>query len=168
MDSPILVAFRDSWFGQLMVAVPWLHSAFETIHFFGLSLMIGALLFVDLRVLGMFRAVDYRTVHRLVPLALLGFALNLITGLGFFCNDPTWWYNPMFKLKMLFIAVAGANALEFTFVEQPKILALPDGADEHFGLRIKISAALSLVLWILVILAGRLLPIFASSEINLG
>jgi hypothetical protein len=69
---------------------------------------------------------------------------------------------------MLFIAVAGANALEFTFVEQPKILALPDGADEHFGLGIKISAALSLVLWILVILAGRLLPIFASSEINLG
>jgi hypothetical protein len=129
-------------------------------------LMIGVLLFVDLRVLGMFEQVEFRTVHKLIPLALFGFFLNFITGLAFFCNDPTWWYNPMFKLKMLAIVIAGANALEFTFIEERKQRVLPDG-EELFTRSIKLSAGLSLFSWFVVILAGRMLPIFASSQINL-
>jgi hypothetical protein len=166
MEHAILVWFGDSWLGRLMAAVPWLHSACESVHFIGLSLMIGVLLFVDLRVLGMFEQVDFRTVHKLIPFALLGFFLNFITGLAFFCNDPTWWYNPMFKLKMLAIIVAGANALEFTFIEERKQRLLPDGHETFTG-SIKLSAALSLFSWFVVILAGRMLPVFASSQINL-
>jgi hypothetical protein len=166
MEHAILIWCRDCWLGRLMVDVPWLHSACESVHFIGLSLMIGVLLFVDLRVLGMFAAVDFRTVHKLIPLALLGFALNLITGIAFFCNDPTWWYNPMFKLKMIAIVIAGANALEFAFVEEPKVRLSP-GGQEMFDRSIKVSAALSLFSWFIVILAGRMLPVFASSQVNL-
>jgi hypothetical protein len=153
--------FKDSWYGHLMQSVPWLFSAFETIHFIGLSILVGALLFVDLRMLGLFRAVDIRTTLKFVPWAIFGFALNVITGLGFFCNNPNnYWTNPMFKLKMLFILIAGVNAAWFTFVEQRKFSQLPEGAGEYIEPSIKITAALSLFLWFLVILAGRLLPTF--------
>lgn len=166
MEHAILVWLGDTWLAHLMANVPWMHSACESLHFIGLSLMIGVLLFVDLRVLGLFAQMDFRTVHRLIPLALFGFSLNLITGIAFVCNDPTWWYNPMFKLKMLAIVIAGANALEFTFVEEPKLRASSSG-EEIFPRSIKISAALSLLSWFIVILAGRMLPVFASSQVNL-
>jgi hypothetical protein len=162
-QTAILEAFKHSWYGQLMTAVPWLFSAFETIHFVGLSLLIGALLFVDLRMLGFFKAVEIRTVLKLVPVAIFGFALNVITGLGFFCNDPAgYWTNPMFKLKLVFIALAGLNAGWFTVVEQRKLLAMADGEGEYLHPSVRLTAALSLFLWFLVILAGRLLPTFQS------
>jgi hypothetical protein len=160
-EAHILDAFKHGLYGQLMTAVPWLFSAFETLHFVGLSLLIGALLFVDLRMLGVFRAVDIRTVLKLVPVAVFGFAVNLITGIGFFCNDPIgYWTNPMFKLKLVFIAIAGVNAAWFTFAEQPRLLAAAEGERVHPS--VKFTAALSLFLWLLVILAGRLLPTFQS------
>lgn len=165
MEHAILVWLGDTWLAHLMADVPWMHSACESLHFIGLSLMIGVLLFVDLRVLGLFPEVEFRTLHRLIPLAILGFCLNLITGVAFVCNDPTWWYNPMFKLKMLAIVIAGANALEFTFVEEPKLQR--HGTAGIFPRSIKISAVLSLLAWFIVILAGRMLPVFASSQINL-
>jgi uncharacterized protein involved in response to NO len=166
MEHAILVWLGDSWLAHLMVNVPWLHSACESVHFIGLSLMIGVLLIVDLRALGVFPQVDFKTVHRLIPFAILGFSLNLVSGVAFVCNDPTWWYNPMFKIKMLAILIAGANALEFTFVEEPKVRLAANGV-EIFPNSIKISAALSLFSWFIVIVAGRMLPIFASSQVNL-
>lgn len=163
-ETQILAAFQHSWYGQLMANVPWLFSAFETVHFIGLSLLIGALLFVDLRMLGLFKAMPIRTALKMVPLAIVGFALNLVSGLGFFCNNPHgYWSNPMFKLKLLFIGIAGLNAAWFTLVEQRKLLAVPEGAGEYMHWSVKFTAGLSLFAWFLVILAGRLLPSFQTA-----
>jgi hypothetical protein len=47
--------------------------------------------------------------------------------------------------------------LFFTFVEQPRVLNTPDG--QSFDTATRISAVLSLTLWVAVIVAGRLLPV---------
>lgn len=160
-EAHVLELFKTSAFGRAMEQIPWLFSAFETLHFVGLCFLIGSLLFVDLRMLGFFRSADIRAVMKLIPVAMAGFALNAVTGLGFFCNNPSgYWTNPMFKLKLAFIAVAGLNALWFTVVEQRKLASLPAEAGWFVHPSARLTAALSLFLWFLVILAGRLLPVF--------
>jgi hypothetical protein len=155
---------HDGWFGTLMVQVPWLYSALQVVHFFGLCIMIGALIVVDLTVMGFLPAIPLSRALKLVPYAIFGFSLNLISGLGFICfNPPQFWTNPDFKLKMLGVLLAGVNALWFTFGEQRKLLARGDGAPVPWTA--KLTAGLSLTIWVLVILAGRLIPTF---QINPG
>ena len=50
----------------------------------------------------------------------------------------------------------GLNALWFQFVELPKVRNLQPG--EQTSLAVKFVAALSLLLWISVIVAGRFMP----------
>ena len=58
--------------------------------------------------------------------------------------------------KLTLVGAAGVNALYFTFVEQKHILALPEGAPMPKAT--KILALASLVMWTLVLIAGRALP----------
>jgi hypothetical protein len=57
---------------------PWLWPLFETLHFLGLSMLIGTVGFFDLRVLGVAKAIPPAALHRLIPWGLGGFAVNLL------------------------------------------------------------------------------------------
>ena len=52
----------------------------ETVHFLGMALLFGAVLLAALRVLGVARTVPYSAFHRLLPLGVFGFVLNVVTG----------------------------------------------------------------------------------------
>ena len=161
-EKAILTAIEQSWPGQMMHQVTWLFGVFETVHFIGLCFLMGAMLVVDLRLLGLMRQVPIRSVLPLLTVAVAGFACNLISGVGFFFSNPlSYWPNPAFKLKMALVVLAGLNALYFWLAERQPILA----ADRHgdTGLNIKISAGLSLALWLLVIFWGRAIPTFEGS-----
>ncbi len=159
LQTDILHLFRDNPVGDAVRDIPWAFSVSETLHFIGLSMLVGALLLVDLRILGVAKNVSYATVLKLVPVAILGFAINLISGFVLFTSDPfMYWPNPLFKLKMAVVVLAGLNALWFTFAEEKKLLALPEGA--KVPTMIRTTAILSLTFWLLVILGGRLLPTF--------
>lgn len=159
-EAQVLAAFHDSWLGVEMRAIPWLFSICETLHFIGLSTLFGALLVVDLRLLGFFKRLPIGTALTLIPVGLVGFAINAITGLCFFTFDPpNYWHNPDFRLKMAAIALAGLNALWFTFGETPRLLRMPEHEDT--GASTKICAGLSILIWISVIVFGRLLEVFA-------
>jgi hypothetical protein len=91
--------------------------------------------------------------------AIVGFVLNLLTGIMFFCFDPErFGGNPAFQVKMLLVLVAGLNALWFTFAEHGKVSHLVAGA--RLPLVVRISASLSLLLWFGVIVAGRMIVAF--------
>ena len=86
LDS--IVSFVDgSALNQWIVAAYWIWPILEIIHFFGLSLLFGGLLVIDLRLAGHFRRLDPLATHSLVPVVLLGFTLNLITGILFFFGE---------------------------------------------------------------------------------
>jgi len=151
-----------NWLGnsplnEFMITVGPAFPASETLHFIGLSLLFGSLLLVDLRALGFFKGLPLLTLHKLVPLAIAGFVLNLVTGILFIALDPMVYFgNTAFLWKMVLIGVAGVNALAFEFlVFRP--LAAGNTAIEG-GSLIKFSAALSLLLWCGVLVLGRLIP----------
>jgi hypothetical protein len=140
----------------------WLFAMGETFHFIGLCLLVGGMLIVDLRLLGYIRRIPMRAALAFLPFAIIGFLINLATGVEFFMTDPfMYWPNPAFKLKMFVIVLAGINALLFTVMEHRRVLVLGD--DEATSTFTKVTASLSLTLWLVVILLGRLLPTFEGS-----
>src|SRR5262245_19040345 len=96
--------------GRLM-HTPWGWPIAESLHFIGLSLLIGTVGLFDLRLLGVARRIPIAAMHRLIPWGLVGFGINAVTGAAFLLAEPDQYvYNPSFHFKLLFIAAAGLNA----------------------------------------------------------
>ena len=158
----ILRWFRDSAYGELVRDVYWLFSALEIVHFIALCVLFGAILVIDLRVLGFNRRMPHEIIVPFIRVALFAFVLAFASGLGFFCSAPLdYWPNPSFRIKMLLIVAAGINAAWFAVMAR-KTTIQTSFADASVGTRI--SAALSLVLWLGVIVLGRLLPYTGTSQ----
>src|SRR5256885_8969144 len=94
--------------------LPWLWPLCETLHFIGLALLVGIVGVLDLRMLGMAKGLPIGPLQRLMPFAILGFTINLVTGFLFFTGDPTQYiHNIAFGFKLLFIGLAGVNVILF-------------------------------------------------------
>jgi uncharacterized membrane protein len=147
--------------GDGMVNLKWGWPASETVHFIGLSLLFGVVLLVDLRMLGFLKGIPYSALHRLLPWGMIGFGVNVMTGMLFFIGAPPDFYvnNPTFVWKIALILVAGANALYFTVVDH--VWAVGAGDTPPMGSRI--AAASGIVLWVGVIFCGQMLPFFGHS-----
>jgi hypothetical protein len=142
--------------GALADGNPWIVTACLFVHFVGLCLLVGAMLVVDLRILGFFRQVSLAQVFRLLPVAIFGFGLNAISGFILFAARPVnYWENPAFQAKLWLLAISGLNALLFTLFEQRVLAAAPDG--QATPVLAKTSAAASLLLWFAIIFFGRLI-----------
>jgi hypothetical protein len=148
---------ESTFMNQWMVNLFWMFPLMETIHFIGLILLFGALLVVDGRILGMGRFINMKAAMAFIPVAIFAFALNLITGIFFVASQPAVYFgNMLFQWKMALIVIAGINALWFWFGEHKELCQLADGEDAPF--RAKVIALVSLVIWVLVIIGGRMIP----------
>ena len=137
----------------------WGWPAVESVHFLGLSMLIGAIGTFDLRLLGMAKRIPFGALHRLVPWGVAGYCLNAITGFLFLTTEANQYiYNPSFYFKMLFMGVAGLNILVFYSAFFRKIRNLPAGADAPFPARI--IGGVSLCCWVGIIICGRLLTFY--------
>jgi uncharacterized membrane protein len=147
--------------GDGMVNLRWGWPASETIHFIGLSLLFGVVLLIDLRMLGFMKGIPYSTLHRLLPWGVLGFAVNVVTGMLFFIGAPTNFYvtNEWFFYKLGMILVAGANALYFTVYDGA--WAMEAGDAPPFTARV--AAASGIALWLGIIFCGQMLPFLGHS-----
>lgn len=162
-SHPFLQAVHDTWLGEVTRQNSSLFTLGLVVHFIGLCLLLGAMLVIDLRLLGVSKRLPIGAALSLLPIAIVGFGLNLLTGIMFFCFDPFgYWGNPAFKLKMLLVLIAGLNALVFTFTSHRKLAST--AVDYAPGLAIKLSASASLLLWFAVILFGRLIVAFQGSS----
>lgn len=148
------------WMQELINGHGWLWPVFEITHYVGMSLMIGLIGALDLRILGLFRSVPVGAFKAFVPLAIVAFVANLVSGTAFVTGNATgagfYVENLSFQLKVLALALAFANLLIFQIsgLEQ-RIYAVPAGGDAPGSA--KIVALVSLVSWIAVIIFGRLL-----------
>lgn len=147
--------------GDVIVNVTWTWAAAETVHFIGLSLLLGVVLVVDLRMLGFLKGIPFSALHRLLPWGMLGFAVNTATGMLFFVGAPPSFYvtNGLFFWKLALIIVAAANALYFTVFTQPWELS----ANETPPIAAKVAAASGIALWLGVLFCGQMLPFFGNS-----
>ena len=145
---PLSTALRES-----EVAYP----VVETIHVLSVTLVAGAILFADLRILGLTlrSAPVSQVIGRIVPLAWSGFAIMAVTGSLLFMAEAAKLYgNVAFQAKLALLALAGANQAIFhgaayRSVHQWDLGPAPAAAQA--------GAAASIALWTGVIVSGRLI-----------
>jgi len=144
--SPLLTAMRSS---------PWLFPIIASIHLMGLALIGGAVLVVDLRLLGLgLRRQPVAQVARDAGRWLLvGLVVLLPTGiLQFMCFAATkYYYLTAFWVKMAALSLA----LVFTFAVRRKVAMADDMRESPVWS--KLVAVVSLSLWSIVAIAGRLI-----------
>ncbi|MGC3982607.1 MAG: hypothetical protein QM808_15265 [Steroidobacteraceae bacterium] len=160
MQQEIIAWMADTRIAHFMGDWQWAWPWGEAIHFIGMSLLFGSIMIMDLRLIGFMRKeISLHAVHALTGWGLLGFSLNLITGVAFVMKDAERFMpNVSFWFKMVCIALAGVNFLIFWFVIRKRIEHLPDDADVDLaGKAVGLS---SLLLWFLVIWGGRLIPVY--------
>jgi len=156
--DPFVEFIRSTRMSQLFRdEVAWLWPLCESLHFLGLSLLIGAAGFFDLRLMGFMQGVSLRSAKKFVPWAMVGFAVNLLTGLIFFISQPQQYAtNLSMWLKVLFLLIAGLNAMLFETSFSDRLMALDAGADTPVSA--KVVGAVSLISWFAVLYFGRMLP----------
>ncbi|MFO7286719.1 MAG: hypothetical protein LOD94_04445 [Gammaproteobacteria bacterium] len=159
--NALLDWMQSTWLNSLALNYQWTWPIAETLHFLGMSLLIGAIFVMDLRLLGVQRLIPASTVHALLPIAFLGFGLNFLTGLIFVFGDPhRYFVNISFQIKMVLILLAGLNALLYAVKVSPALAAA--GPNAPTPPLAKAVGGASLVLWIGVICFGRLIPYLGS------
>ncbi|VEL96331.1 hypothetical protein ALT761_01305 [Alteromonas sp. 76-1] len=136
----------------------------EMAHFLGLSLLFGSLLVVDLRMVGFAKAVPIKQVDVFLRWALIGFAINVISGLLFVVGDADrYLVNIAFWAKMGCIILAGLNTLYFVIRVKPQMATMPISAralntPAQLDKNAQVVAWISLFLWTSVIILGRFIP----------
>lgn len=146
-DTPVGTAIRES--GTLF---PWI----ESVHVLSITTVVGSISIVDLRLLGLTsksRAVSKLTAE-VLPMTWVAFILAAITGsLLFSSNAVKYAHNIFFLSKMCLLVVAFINMLVFHVITSRGI--------EHWDssprppAQVRLAGALSLTLWIAVIVTGR-------------
>ena len=161
--QPLVDWLTSTQLSAFVNAHAWVWPACETLHFIGLALLIGNVGLLDFRLLGIVKDMAFVPVNRFVRWAVLGFAINLATGIVFFVGNPAQYVsNVAFGYKLAFMALAGVNVLIFYATGLARsVEALGPGDDAP--LPVKVIAAASLVLWVAVMYMGRMLPYLGNS-----
>lgn len=134
---------------ELLAVHPWAYPALEIVHLIGLSLLLGGLFVLDLRLWGVARQIPAQVLGMLcIPPALIGFGLALISGLLMFATQPQELLtHPAFLFKMTVLMLAGTNAAMFHARQ---------GLQRVDGLS-RLQSVVSVGLWLSVLAAGRLI-----------
>ena len=80
MSTP-LVALEGFWLAQAMKYSSWLYPTVETLHLWGIGMLFGSVVLMDLRVLGVAKVIDFSALSRLgITVSVMGFCLAVLTG----------------------------------------------------------------------------------------
>jgi Family of unknown function (DUF6644) len=132
----------------------WLYPALESAHYIGLACLVGGIMLIDLRLLGVAKRLPLVNMITLLPWVWAGFTINLISGgIIFIYGATSFGLNRMFYLKMGLIALAGINAFLFEIAARRGRTSWVVTGEAP--LQVKLIATLSFVLWIGVVTTGR-------------
>ena len=128
-----------------------------TAHVVFMCLFLGLIIVMDLRLAGFgFRQTPFSEVQRrLFPWQAFGFVVTSITGFLLFYSQPMRYYGKLlFWIKIVLMALAGANALYFHMTTYRSVGRWDRDPIVPFGA--KFAGVMSLVLWAGVVIFGRL------------
>ena len=153
---PLLQSLEHSSLAVSIAELAWAFPAIETIHVIALTLVVGTILIVDLRLLGLASTQqNYDALSRdVLPWTWCAFCGAVVSGSLMFVTRAAEYYgNAAFRMKFLLLLLAGINMLVFELIiargaanwEQRSPIPWPG----------KIAALLSLILWISIVFFGR-------------
>lgn len=156
MDA-LATALQDSALSQLLRSSIWLYPLVNTGHVVGIALLFGAIVPLDLRLMGFFQRTPLQHLaNTLVPVAITGLVLALLTGSLLFATRPLDYVaEPLFGIKLALLGAGVVNALVLRYSPDWKLVGVAPGAPQQRAWRL--HGLLSIVLWLGVITAGRLI-----------
>lgn len=151
-------ALEASGFSFMLRDSAWVYPLANLGHIIGLSLLVGPIVALDLRLLGIGRAVSVLALSRtLTPLAVTGLGLQVLSGLLLFTADASALVgNRVFQIKAVLLVLGLANAIAFRRMWR-NALDDWDGNPPALG---RLQAGLSIVFWFGVAISGRLIAYF--------
>jgi hypothetical protein len=148
--DPLFRAIEASGLSLWVRGSSYAFPALIVAHTLGMGFLAGLAAMIDLRLLGLARRVPPQPLARLFPGLWLAFGVNLVSGLLLLIGYPTKALtNPVFYVKLGLIALAVGL---LPAIRAELVRAGPDPT-----VRAKRLAAASLILWLAIITAGRLL-----------
>jgi hypothetical protein len=148
---------EDTRLGSVVRETNWGYGRAQMLHLLGMALFGGAVVMDDLRLLGRLRRpAMVELLDQLLPVKWWGLAVTGLSGLTIFISDATRLYtNPAFLAKIALLLLAALNAWIFRSRVYPVLAGREPAADPPAGA--KLAASLSLLLWIAVIAASRII-----------
>jgi hypothetical protein len=156
---PFLAWLETSMLGHAMRnSGVWTYGVVNLFHILGVATLFGAVLVLDLRLLGLWRTVPIPSIAGpTVPVATTGFVIAALTGVGLLATKATEYAgNPFLLIKFPAIAVALLNVAVVTSRPAWKQMARPDPTPGDRR-TLAIGGAVSLAAWLTAIGAGRMI-----------
>jgi len=146
---------QENSFITLLNGTSWTAAALEIIHYFSMFILVGSMVIVDLRVLGLLgRGQDAsQLADRLFPWIWGSLALNFLSGFFMFAGSATSYYgNDVFydKMTITLLAIIANIIVQQKVRSWNQLPAIPAFA--------KLIALVSIVLWVGAIIAGVEVP----------
>jgi hypothetical protein len=154
-----LAWIEASTLGHLMrESGPWTYAIVNLAHILGIASLFGAVVILDLRLLGLWRHTSLAAVtDAAAPVALLGFALAVITGASLLTANATEYVdNPFLYIKFPAIALGFVNA---TVLRRTAAWRARGTRELSHGesRQLRWMAGTSLVCWLTAVSAGRMI-----------
>ncbi|MDA0681055.1 MAG: hypothetical protein O3A13_14240 [Proteobacteria bacterium] len=140
------------WVGESLYGYPFMLG----LHAVGLSIVVGVFAMRDLRLLGRFSGISYSSIDGMKKLAWTGFSINAISGCFLFTSQATTFVSStpfLLKISMIFLAAVCAALIQNRMRDDASAW---DSSGAAAAGSVRAIAALSLMLWMGAIIAGRL------------
>jgi hypothetical protein len=135
---------------------PWAFTTIEVVHVFAVSMVVGTIAIVDLRLLGLAstKRPFAELSRQVLPFTWAAFVLAVIAGLLLFISRATEYFeNTVFWIKMSLVVVAGINMMIFEFITVRGVKEW--NLDRTPPPPARLAGGISIACWILVIAFGR-------------
>jgi hypothetical protein len=133
----------------------WLFPSIETVHVFALVLVVGTIMTVDLRLLGLANKERpfSQVASEMLPWTWTAFAIAALAGMLMFSSKALTYYgNIPFRLKMVCLLLAGINMAMFHWLGTRHLESWDRGRPPPAA---KLAGGASLLLWVTIVAAGR-------------
>jgi hypothetical protein len=150
--SSLATTIRESQYGFPVI---------ETAHVLGITVLVGTVAIVDLRLLGvvMKREPVSEVLEQVLPLTWCGFLIQFCSGsLLLFSKAAEYYWNPIFRIKLVLLLLAGLNPLIFHSTIYRSVATW--GESRITPIRARLAGAFSLTIWGAIIVAGRAIAYF--------
>jgi hypothetical protein len=153
--EPTLAWLQDLWLPMQIRESEWMFPTIETVHVLALVLVVGSIITVDLRLLGLAnRDRPFSQMAReMLPWTWSAFVVAAIAGALMFTSKALIYFgNIPFRIKMVCLLLAGANMLLFHWLGSRHLASWDASTPPP---RARIAGAVSILLWTTIVAAGR-------------
>ena len=163
--TALLESLQSSPWAVFIHKTAWAFTTIEVVHVFAVSMVIGTIVIVDLRLLGLAstKRPFAELSRQVLPFTWAAFVIAVIAGVLLFISRATEYFvNTAFWIKMLLIVLAGINMIIFEFITVRGVQKW--NTDPIPPAPARLAGGISIASWVLVLVCGRLIGFTLQTE----